>query len=322
MASTTNMTYTAAGSVGELVLAEVIDSMMIDAAYSFGVATQLARVKDLRGSNSNVANFPKWPKLTAAAVNENADLSNTLVNTTEVAVTAGEVGIMVNVSDKAVEQQVISGAQLQRIQEVLGLPPAVARFLPGVIPYANECAKAVVEKMETDLIALAASAGLSAGTSGADMQLDDFVTALYNLENANAPKPYFAILHPIQVADLRRDIVSNGTSAFSLIPDEIKAQLLAARQDGFVTELMGVGVFQSTLCASVNTNADRQGMMFPKSAAPLNATSPLGLALSRVARVEFERDASLRSTEVVVTADYGVGAINTAWTTDVTTDHE
>jgi len=322
MASTTNMTYTAAASVGELVLAEIIDALMVDAAYVFTVAAPLVRVKDLRGTKTNVASFPKWPKLSAAAVNENADLSNTLVNTTETSITCGEVGIMVNVSDKAVEQQVISGAQLQRIQETLGLPPAAAQLLPALIPYANEGAKAVAEKIDTDLIALAASAGLSAGTSGADMQLDDFVTALYNLENANAPKPYFCVLHPIQVADLRRDIISNGTSAFSLIPDEIKAQLLAARQDGFVTELMGVGVYQSTLCASVNTNADRQGMMFPKSAAPLNATSPLGLAISRVVRVEFERDASLRSTEVVITADYGAGAINTAWLTDVTTDHE
>lgn len=322
MASVTNMTYSAAGSVGELILAEVIDAILVEAAYAFPVAAPLVRIKDIRGMNSNVASFPKFPKLTAATVAENVDLANTLINTTEVSITAGENGIMVNVSDKTVGQQVISDAQLRNIVEQLGIPPAAASMLTGLLPYANELAKAVMEKMDTDLIAEFANATHTAGTTTANMQFDDFVAAMYNLENANAPKPYFAILHPIQVSDLRTDVTSAATTAFSLIPDAIKAQLLAANADGFVTELMGVGVYQSTLCASVNTNADREGAMFPKGPSPTNFRSPIGMALSRVSRVELERDASLRSTEVVVTADYGVGTINADWMTTITTDHE
>lgn len=320
MASVTNMTYTAAASIGELVLAEIIESLLVPAAYAFPVAAPLVRTKDIRGTNANVASFPKWPLLAAAAVNENVDLTNTLVNTTEVSITAGEVGIMVNVSDKAVEQQVISDGQLRMIQQQLGLDPTIIPLLTGLIPYANECAKAVIEKMETDLIAEGANAGLTAGTTTADMQVDDFVTALFNLENANAPKPYHSILHAVQVADLRRDIISNATTAFSLIPDEVKAAFIAANMDGFVANLMGVQIWQSSLVPTANAGADRQGFMLPKGPAPTNEMSPIGLTLSRVSRVELERDSSLRSTEVVVTADYGVGTVNTAWFTDITTD--
>ncbi len=45
---------------------------------------------------------------------------------------------------------------------------------------------------------------------------------------------------------------------------------------------------------------------------PLGNQSGLAYVLKTGAKTEFQRDASLRSTEIVVTAVYGQGCVNTA----------
>ena len=88
---------------------------------------------------------------------------------------------------------------------------------------------------------------------------------------------------------------------------------------GAFASLYGVDIFKSTNCASVNVNADRQGVMMP-------AGNQCGLAyvLKTAANTEFQRDASLRATEIVVTAIYGDQCVNTAANGGVSiiTDHE
>lgn len=321
MASVTNMLYPG-GNIAEVIMAETVEALLIPAAYAFPVAAPLVRTRDLRGVPTRTHEFPKWPVLTAAAVNNNVDLTNTDVDTTSVSITAGEVGIMVNVGDSLSGAQVMSAEQMQVVAQILPIPPAAAGMLARLMPYADELARSVLVKMDTDIIAEAANAGASAGTTGSDAQMDDFIDGIYNLEVNNAPKPYHSILHPIQLRDLRVDVLGNATTAFSLIPDEIKAALINANTDGFVTNLMGVMLYQSTLCAAVNAAADRQGLIMPASLDAIRSTSPIGLVLKQVLRVELERDASLRSTEIVVIADYGVATINSTWLVDITTDHE
>jgi hypothetical protein len=136
--------------------------------------------------------------------------------------------------------------------------------------------------------------------------------ALYNLEAANAKGPYVAVLHPIQVSDLRTSIAAS-TGAVWGGPSAPASDL------GSLGTLYGVDVIQSTNCASVNTNADRQGVMMP-----LGNSSGLAYVLKMGAKTELQRDASMRSTEIVVTAVYGHGCINTAANggVKIVTDHE
>ncbi len=278
----------------ELILTEVVNREVIRAAYAEVVAAPLVRVKDIADQPTLTATFPKYPKLTASALTEGTDMSNTAVNTTGVSIDAGEVGLMVTITD------LLKAAAVNPITEDL----------------AQEMGRAIAEKIDTDITAEFANFSLTAGTSGADMTLSDLIDAVYALENANAPGPYVAILHPIQIADLRKDIVSNAATAFSLVPDSMKQALLAGGE--LSLEIMGVQIFRSTTCASVNTNADRQGGMFPAR----DLVAPIGMALKQVSRTEFQRDASLRATEVVVTSVYGVGTINAAWGVKIVTDHE
>jgi hypothetical protein len=76
--------------------------------------------------------------------------------------------------------------------------------------------------------------------------------------------------------------------------------------------LFGVNVYQTTNVQTANTGADRAGAMFSSEA--------LGLATKWPARTELQRDASLRATEIVVTACYGVGELVDSFGVPIVTD--
>jgi hypothetical protein len=118
------------------------------------------------------------------------------------------------------------------------------------------------------------------------------------LELGNAKGQFVAVLHPYQVSNLRRAIAAS-TGAVWGGPSTPAADL------GSLGTLYGVDIVQSSNCASVNANADRQGVMMP-----LGNQSGLAYVLKTGAKTEFQRDASLRATEIVVTAVYGHGCVN------------
>jgi len=273
-----NEVTSAAGSSGELVAAEIVSRLVIDAAYSRAVMPSLVRVADISSESTLTVEFPKWPLLTAADLTEATDMSNTAVNTTSTLITADEAGIMITVTD------------------LLGNGAS----LGGLEPFAMELGKALAAKIDIDLLGAVASFTNSVGTSGAALSEANFLSALYTLELGNARGPFVAVLHPYQVNNLRSAIASSTGAVWG--------GLSAPTADvGALGSLYGVDIVQSNNCASVNANADRQGVMMP-----LGNQCGLAYVLKTNAKTEFQRDASLRSTELIVTAVYGHGCVNAA----------
>lgn len=273
-----NEVTTAAGSAGELIAAEIVSRLVIDAAYAEAVLPPLVRVADISSETTLSVEFPKWPLLAASDLTEAADMSNTAVNTASTVLTADEAGIMITVTD-----MLLNGAGLG-----------------GLEPFATELGKALANKIDADLLASASSFTNSVGSTGVDMTEDDFLSAIYTLELGNAKGPFVAVLHPYQVSNLRHAIAAS-TGAVWGGPSAPAAEL------GSMGTLYGVDIVQSTNCASVNANADRLGVMMP-----LGNQSGLAYVLKTGAKTEFQRDASMRATEIVVTAVYGHGCVNTA----------
>jgi len=273
-----NEVTTAAGSAGELIAAEIVSRLVIDAAYAEAVLPPLVRVADISSDATLSVEFPKWPLLAASDLTEAADMSNTAVNTASTLLTADEAGIMITVTD-----MLLNGAGLG-----------------GLEPFATELGKALANKIDADLLASASSFTNSVGSTGVDMTEDDFLSAIYTLELGNAKGPFVAVLHPYQVSNLRHAIAAS-TGAVWGGPSAPAAEL------GSMGTLYGVDIVQSTNCASVNANADRLGVMMP-----LGNQSGLAYVLKTGAKTEFQRDASMRATEIVVTAVYGHGCVNTA----------
>lgn len=286
-----NEVTTAAGSAGELVAAEIVSRLVIDAAYAAAVVPPLVRFEDISSAPTLTMEFPKWPLLAGADLTEGTDAANTAVNTTSVSLTADEAGLMITVTDLLLNSSVLGG---------------------GLAPYAAELGKALANKIDLDILAAAANFTNSVGTSGANITEADFLSAIYTLESGNAMGPFCAVLHPIQVSDLR--------VALSATTGAVWASPTAPAKDiGALTNLYGIDIFQSTNCASVNTNADRQGYMGPRGNG-----SGLAFVMKAIGKTEMQRDASLRSTEIVVTAVYGQACVNTAANggVKIVTDHE
>ncbi|WKZ33671.1 MAG: hypothetical protein QY316_04520 [Thermodesulfobacteriota bacterium] len=273
-----NEVTTAAGSAGELVAAEIVSRLVIDAAYAEAVMPPLVRVADISGESTLAVEFPKWPLLMAADLTEATDMSNTAVNTTSTLVTADEAGILITVSD-----MLLNGAGLG-----------------GLEPFAEELGKALANKIDADILSSAASFTSSVGTSGSDMDESHFLSAIYKLELGNAKGPFVAVLHPYQVSNLRTAIAASTGAVWG-------GPSVPAAEVGSLGTLYGVDIVQSTNCASINLDADRLGVMMP-----MGNQSGLAYVLKTGAKTEFQRDASLRATEIVVTALYGHGCVNAA----------
>lgn len=285
-----NEVTTAAGSAGELVAAEIVSRLVIDAAYAQSVMPPLVRVADISGESTLTVDFPKWPLLSASDLTEGSDASNTAVNTTATSVTADEAGIMITVTDMLLNSAAMGGLE----------------------PYAAELGKALANKIDTDLLAEVADFTNSVGATGVNITEANFLEAIYKLESANAIGPFVCVLHPIQVHDLRTALATT-TGAVWGGPSAPAGDL------GAFASLYGVDVFKSTNCASVNVGADRQGVMMP-----MGNQAGLAYVLKTGAKTEFQRDASLRATEIVVTAIYGDECVNTGADGGVAviTDHE
>ncbi len=285
-----NEVTSGAGSAGELVAAEIVSRLVIDAAYAEAVMPPLVRVADISADSTLSVEFPKWPLLTASDLTEATDMSNTAVNTSSVLVSADEAGIMITATD-----MLLNGSGLG-----------------GLEPFATELGKALANKIDADLLASASSFTSSVGTTGLDMTEANFLSAIYTLELGNAKGPFIAVLHPYQVSNLRADIAASTGAVWG-------GPSAPAFELGSLGSLYGVDIVQSTNCASVNVGADRQGIMMP-----FGNQSGLAYVLKTGARTEFQRDASLRATEIIVTAIYGHGCVNTASSggVKIVTNHE
>ena len=278
-------------TAGELVAAEIVSRLVIDAAYGArggAIMPRLVRADDISGETTLVKSYPEWNLMSASGLTEATDMSNTAINPTEVSCTSTEVGIMADITDKLLGSAVVG----------------------SLAPYATELGKALANKIDTDVLAEVADFTNSVGSTGVNMTHQNFLDAIYTLENGNAVGPFVSILHPIQIADLRTSLTTSGLATWDAASNAAI---------GAMASLFGVDIVQSTNCASVNTNADRQGVMMP-----LGFNSGLVFMSKRLARTELQRNASLRSTEVVVTAEYGDECVNIAANGGVAiiTDHE
>lgn len=248
---------------------------------------QLVKEYDISNLSTLTLDVPVWTAMSAAAVAEDTDLSNTALSTGKVSLTASEVGLMITLKDKLT------------YSDILG----------NIDAYSLQMGKALADKVDTDLAALFSGFTNSVGSTGSNLTEAQFLEAIYTLENADAPKPFVAVLHPIQVHDLRSALASSSAALHSLM----KSGDLVSAMKGFAYNLYNVDVYESSNVATANTAADRCGAMMGKGEA-------LGIVWKKEATTELQRDASARGTEVVLTSCYGVGELVDAYGVKIVTD--
>jgi len=273
---------TTSSTISELYTEIVAEALFVASEQS--IMRNLVRNYTIVGGGKSVE-VPIYATVSASAVNEATDLSNTAVNPSSVTITASEVGIMTTLTDLARN--------------------SASRNVAGDI--GRLFGEAIAKKVDSDLSAL--FTGFSTekgGGAGQELTIQDLFEASAELRTANAPAPYYGVFHPKQIFNVKKAL-TNTFAGSSNIPDLGNE----AMRSGFVGQIAGIQIFESSNI-SVDGSDDSIGGVFSQDA--------LGLAMMQDLKIESQRDASLRADEIVATAVYGVGELHDSYGVKLTAD--
>jgi len=217
------------------------------------------------------------PGPATAPADDITDISSTAMADSNVQVTAAEVGWRIDVSDFAKAITIQGG----------GLIGDAAAMV----------ARCVAEKWEADLAALMDDFS-NVTTTSATLTPVDLLAAYSALEQRDIPGPYVGYVHPKQSGELRAEIATT-TASYAVGRD---GDLVRPFTDsGFFGTYMGLPIWQTSL--TVTTSGLIGGAVF-------SSKNALGFYEVWGPRIETQRDASLRSLEIVGTQAYGLVEIS------------
>jgi len=246
-------------------------------AQEQSIMRNLVRNYTISGGGKAVE-VPVYSAVSAAAVAEATDLSNTAIDPSSATITASEVGVMTTLTDLARNSA----------------PRNVAADIGKLF------GEAIAKKQDQDLIALFDGFSVTSGDGTTAMSAAVVFNVLSTLRANSLPINECAIvLHPKIAYDLKANLTNTFANA--------NANDLAneALRSGFVGRLAGLPVFESANMANTGTAGDYKGGAFHRDA--------IALAEMQGLKIETQRDASLRADEIVATAVYGVGEIHDSY---------
>ena len=271
-------------------ISELYTEIIQEAIFTFqetSVMRPLVTTYNITGQGKQVA-VPIFPTVAASAVSEGSDLANTEVNPTEKTITASEVGVMTTLTDLARESS--SRPIAQDIGRVFG--------------------EALAKKVDTDLAALFASFATAndLGAAGTELTADLLLKAESTLRALNVPRPYYAVFHPKAVFNLKKTLTQAGYSGTATAISSTGENVFGS---GFVGNIFGIDVYENANL-TISSAGDCVGGVFH----PIS----LGLAMKMDFKIETQRDASLRATEIVGTMTYGQDVVKDNYGCQVTVD--
>ena len=271
---------TTSSTISELYTEIVAEALFVASEQS--IMRNLVRNYTIAGGGKSVE-VPIYATVSAGAVSEASDLSNTAVNPTSVTITASEVGIMTTLTDLARN--------------------SAGRNVAGDI--GRLFGEAIARKIDADLSALFTGFSTErAGGAGNELTVADVFEAVADLRTANAPAPYYGVFHPKQIFNVKKSLTNTFVGRDTELSNE-------AMRSGFVGNIAGVQIFESSNI-SVDGSDDSIGGVFSQDA--------LALAMMQDLKLETQRDASLRADEIVATAVYGVSEIHDSYGVKLTAD--
>ena len=224
---------------------------------------------------------PVYAAVSAAAVSEASDLSNTAINPTSVTITASENGIMTTLTDLARNSA----------------PRNVAADIGKLF------GEAIAKKIDTDLTALFDGFSSVVGSAGAEVTVAKIFEAVATLRQAAVPMPLAGVLNPKVAYNVKKNLTNTFVNPN---PNDLTNEAL---RTGYVGNIAGVQMFETSNVDGTSDTDNCKGGIFHKDA--------LGLAMMQDLKIETQRDASLRADEIVATAVYGVGELHDSYGVEI-----
>ena len=271
---------TTSSTISELYTEIVAEALFVASEQS--IMRGLVRNYSIVGGGKSVE-VPIYATVSAGAVSEASDLSNTAVNPSSVTITASEVGIMTTLTDLARN--------------------SASRNVAGDI--GRLFGEAIATKIDTDIAALFTGFSTEKGPgAGAELTIQDLFECAAELKTNKAPGPYYGVFHPKQIFNVKKSLTNTFVGRDTELSNE-------AMRSGFVGTIAGVQIFESSNIA-VDGSDDSIGGVFSQDA--------LGMAMMQDLKIETQRDASLRADEIVATAVFGVGELHDTYGVKLTAD--
>jgi hypothetical protein len=160
----------------------------------------------------------------------------------------------------------------------------------------------MAEKVDTDLAALFAGFSNTVGSGDRELTVEDLFKAAAILKNNNANQngAFVAVLHPYQAFEIKKQLTNAGATMSHSLSDVGNRALM----DGFIGRIANIDIFESNVVSGDTAGAYVGGVM---------TQDALGYMVKRNMRIETQRDASLRATEIVGTMAYGVSELIDAY---------
>lgn len=258
-----------------------------------------------RGSLTLAIPLAGWDSLAMTAPGEATGVSNTALDSDQITLTIARQAIQLQVSDELLVSSLGGAMNIERL--------------------AQSTVSAYLNRHNDLTVGLFSGVTASAGTSGADLTLDDVIDAMQTLMKANNTDGLYCMLHGQQMADLQNSLRGEGGALSFAAPT---AEMIAAKGKGYAGSYLGVDFWVNNRVATANTGADRAGCMWSRGAfGYAEATHPLSALRGSVnpqvvspVVVEFERAGTSGLNTVIASAFLGVAMVEDARACKIVTD--
>ena len=224
-------------------------------------------------SGSKQVTVPKVSQMSMADLADGIDIVDEEdIGMTTVDLTASEVGAKIIITDK------LSRQSAENVFSIIG----------------RQLGDGMARKKDTAVTALYSGFGTDIGSAGRSMSLANVSAAVAYAKGNRFGSEVYIVQHPFAVWDVANTAVT--ASATYPVPHGWSEDLLGNFFSG-LRPINGVPIFEDGNI-TIDSDDDAVGVIADKSA--------LAVLKSVDTRTERQRDASLRATEVVITADYGV----------------
>ena len=244
------------------------------AAYENSVARQLATVFDMPANAGKVVQVPVWSSIAATTPEEGNAATFADTNTSSVNITLGE---------KVVAHRITDMLRDSAYNDVLA-------------QLGDQAGRAIAEKMDSELFATFADFTTDIGATDAEVTADTIFKAAATLRSRKLTGPFYAVLDPRTAYNLKKTLTAttsyqNATAVGSSVLSNF-----------YIGQIAGVQIYESPLVATDGS----------VSTAAINAVfTPQALAHSMRGsiRLETQRQAAFRATDLVLTAVSGAAVI-------------
>ena len=225
------------------------------------------------GKGEKQVTVPKVGQMSISDLQDGVDIIDEEdIGMTTVDLTAAEVGAKVILTDKLIRQT------SENVMSIVG----------------RQLGDGMARKKDNDVTALYSGFGTDIGSAGRDMSLANVSAAVAYAKGNNFGSQVYINHHPFAVWDVANTAVT--ASSTYPVPKGWTEDLLGNFFSG-LRPINGVPIFEDGNI-TIDASDDAIGVIADKSA--------LCVLKSVDTRTERQRDASLRATELVMTADYGV----------------